>query len=364
MSELQRNAKFDNVKFFLICCVVFGHIANRFADNSYAVACIQFWVYLFHMPAFVYIAGLFSKRTVNEGRWRKIVPYIFLYFGMLTLSFAVSAIKNGVASASVDYFHENGIAWYSLAMFWWGAITILVRKVKPSYVLVISLFLSVISGYSADINSFLVMQRTLIFFPFFYLGYITDIEQLTRRLDHIALKIVSAVLLAGAGVVSYLYYDKIYYWRFLFRGVRPYDNIREGLPYGWGWSWRIAFYLIAMALTLAVICLMPNIKSFISTLGRKTLPIYVFHGTFLSLTLSTIKPLRAWVLSDFTCLKSLLFMVITVLVTSLPIFDFPLRKLMAVPMRTRPADAKGSGKQPPQEEAPAQEAKPLAQSKK
>ena len=358
---MQRNAKFDNVKFFLICCVVFGHIANRFADNSYAVACIQFWVYLFHMPAFVYIAGLFSKRTVNEKRWRKIVPYIFLYFGMLMLSFTVSALKNGVASTTVDFFHENGIAWYALAMFWWGAIAILVRQVKPSYVLAISLFLSVISGYSADVNSFLVMQRTIIFFPFFYLGYITDIDLLVKRLNHAALKIASVALLAATAVITYLYYDKIYYWRYLFRGIKPYDGIKKGLPYGWGWSWRLAFYLISMVLTLAIICIMPNVKSFISALGKKTLPVYVFHGTFLALTLSTIKPLRAWVLADYTCIKCLLFMVLTVLITSLPIFDIPVRKLMTVPMREPVKPKEDAGKQPPQDDAPAEEQKELAQ---
>ena len=358
---MQRNAKFDNVKFFLICCVVFGHIANRFADNSYAVACIQFWVYLFHMPAFVYIAGLFSKRTVNEKRWRKIVPYIFLYFGMLMLSFTVSALKNGVASTTVDFFHENGIAWYALAMFWWGAIAMLVKQVKPSYVLAISLFLSVISGYSADVNSFLVMQRTIIFFPFFYLGYITDIDLLTKRLNHVALKIASVALLAATAVITYLYYDKIYYWRYLFRGIKPYDGIKKGLPYGWGWSWRLAFYLISMVLTLAIICIMPNVKSFISALGKKTLPVYVFHGTFLALTLSTIKPLRAWVLADYTCIKCLLFMVLTVLITSLPIFDIPVRKLMTVPMREPAKPKEDAGKQPPQGDAQEEEQKELAQ---
>ena len=349
---MQRSAKFDNVKFFLMCCVVFGHIANRFADNSYAVACIQFWVYLFHMPAFIYIAGLFSKRTVNENRWRKLTPYIFLYLGMLMLNFTVTALKRGVEAASVDFFHENGIAWFSLAMFWWGTAAILIKRVKPSYVLVISLFLSIISGYSSDVNSFLVMQRTIIFFPFFYLGYITDINWLVKKLDHIALKIASAVVLAATAVITYLYYDKIHYWRYLFRGIKPYDSIKKGLPYGWGWSWRIAFYLIAMVLTLAIICIAPNIKSFISAIGKKTLPIYAFHGTFLALTLSTIKPLRNWVLADGTCIKSLIFMVITVVVTSLPIFDIPLRKLMNVPMRALKPKDKSDEKDHSDEKSP------------
>ena len=174
---------------------------------------------------------------------------------------------------------------------------------------------------------------------------------------------MSALLLAGTGVVSYLYYDKIYFWRFLFRGIRPYNDIGKDLPYGWGWSWRLAFYAIAMLLTLSIICLMPNIKSFISAIGKKTLPIYVFHGTFLALTLSTIKPLRAWMLSDLTCIKSLGFMLLTVVVTSLPIFDIPLRKLMTVPMRTLPAKKKDDAPQtpPPQPGAPATEPKEVAE---
>lgn len=182
-------------------------------------------------------------------------------------------------------------------MFWWGAVAILVKRVKPLYVLGISLFLSVISGYSSDVNSFLVMQRTIIFFPFFYLGYITDVEWLVKKLDQTKFRVASAIVITVTVVLTFLYYNRVSYWRVLFRGIKTYKAINDGLPYAWGWSWRIAAYFISMVLTLAIICLTPNIKSVISGIGRKTLSIYVFHSAFISLSLSKIKWLKKWMLS-------------------------------------------------------------------
>lgn len=325
--------KFDNVKFFLICCVVLGHLGNRYADKSYVLACAQFWIYLFHMPAFIYVSGLFSKKTINENRWSKIVPYIFLFFGMKMLNFAFAVFSKGIESASVNFFHENGIPWYALSMFWWGAVAILVKRVRPAYVLMLSLFLAVISGYSSSVNSFLVMRRTIVFFPFFYLGYITDVDWLVEKLDNIKFKVVSIIVVAVTVAFSFLYYNKIYYWRYLFRGFKPYTGINDGLPYSWGWSWRIAAYLISAILTLAIICLTPSIKSFISSIGKKTLSVFVFHDMLISLSLFKVKWFKQWMLAGNISVKCIVFMSVIVLVTSLPLFDIPLRKLMTVPMR-------------------------------
>ena len=54
--------KWDNYKLFLIICVVLGHIGNYYAASSPLLAKAQFWVYLFHMPAFIFVSGLFSKK--------------------------------------------------------------------------------------------------------------------------------------------------------------------------------------------------------------------------------------------------------------------------------------------------------------
>lgn len=179
------------------------------------------------------------------------------------------------------------------------------------------------------------MRRTIVFFPAYYLGYITDINWLVRKLDNIKIKIASAIVIVATIAFTFLYYDKISYWEVLFRGHAEFSAIKKSLPYAWGWSWQIAAYLISTVLTLAVICLTPSIKSFISDIGKKTLPIYVFHGTFISLSLSKFKWFKKWMLAEGTSVKCLVFMAVIVLVTSLPVFEIPLKKLMEVPMRNQ-----------------------------
>ena len=55
--------------------------------DSRPVLVLQFWVYLFHMPAFVFVSGLFSKNAIKEKRWDKAIPYVFLYLLMKFLLF-------------------------------------------------------------------------------------------------------------------------------------------------------------------------------------------------------------------------------------------------------------------------------------
>lgn len=330
----KRSALYDNMKLFLICCVVLGHLGNRYSDKSMMVGCAQFWVYLFHMPAFIFISGMFSKRTIQNRRWSKAVPYIFLYLGMMTLTFAVSVLLNGIEKSSVNYFGTNGIAWFSLAMFWWYTVTILVDRVHPAYVLSMAVFLALISGYYPKVNNFLIMQRSINFYPFFYLGYIIDPIKLQKFLQQWKVRIVSVVLLAGSIFVSFRYYEKIKYWRLLFRGLRSYDNIKKGLPYAWGWSWRLSAYVISLLLTFAIISLMPDIQCFLSKLGKKTLPVYAFHNVFITLMLR-IGPFKNWVSHGHLGLHCILFMCLIVFVTSLPPFEWVTGLIMNVPMKKK-----------------------------
>ncbi len=330
----KRSALYDNMKLFLICCVVLGHLGNRYADKSAMVGRAQFWIYLFHMPAFIFISGMFSKRTIQNRRWSKAVPYIFLYLGMLTMSFAFSVFTKGIENSSVNYFGTNGPAWFSLAMFWWYTVTILVDKVHPAYVLSVSVFLALISGYYPKVDNFLIMQRSINFYPFFYLGYIMDPIKVQKILKQRKIQVLSFVALAISVLISFRYYEKIKYWRLLFRGLRSYDNIKKGLPYVWGWSWRLSAYVISLVLTFAIISLMPDISCFLSKLGKRTLPVYVFHNVFMSLILR-IGPVGRWVSHGHLALHCIIFMCLIVFVTSLPPFEWVTRLIMNVPMKKK-----------------------------
>ncbi|MBR5262525.1 MAG: acyltransferase family protein, partial [Clostridia bacterium] len=70
-----RLEKWDILKFVLIFFVVFGHFSEQYAGMTG----LFFFIYSFHMPLFIFVSGLFSKRTINENRYDKIFTYFVLY---------------------------------------------------------------------------------------------------------------------------------------------------------------------------------------------------------------------------------------------------------------------------------------------
>src|SRR5699024_11223405 len=58
---MERNAYFDNAKLLLIFFVVFGHMIQPFIDDSVYVGTFYTWLYTFHMPAFIFLAGFYAK---------------------------------------------------------------------------------------------------------------------------------------------------------------------------------------------------------------------------------------------------------------------------------------------------------------
>ena len=61
-----RASRWDNLKCWLIFCVVFGHFSYHFVNQSDFLKGIYTFIYLFHMPTFIFVSGLFSKTIINE----------------------------------------------------------------------------------------------------------------------------------------------------------------------------------------------------------------------------------------------------------------------------------------------------------
>src|SRR5690625_7801367 len=78
---MKRLAYFDNAKLLLIFLVVFGHLIQPFTGDSKSVQTLYTWIYTFHMPAFIFLAGFFAKGSGNiqyiiKLAKRLIIPYL------------------------------------------------------------------------------------------------------------------------------------------------------------------------------------------------------------------------------------------------------------------------------------------------
>lgn len=133
----ERDAFWDNVKFFLIVLVVVGHFLEPYRDVDYYWPRYIFTViYTFHMPLFIFVSGLFSKSVIRGERFRfeRVISFLLLYMIYKIISAVLSHILYG-DEIQIDFFVVQGLAWYLLAMAAWLFITYLVKDIHPVLIL-------------------------------------------------------------------------------------------------------------------------------------------------------------------------------------------------------------------------------------
>ena len=64
----KRVALYDNLKGILIVLVVFGHMMHPVHNTNQALSTCFDLIYLFHMPLFVFLSGLFAKGAYRGGK--------------------------------------------------------------------------------------------------------------------------------------------------------------------------------------------------------------------------------------------------------------------------------------------------------
>lgn len=176
-----RNLKIDNMKGVLILLVVIGHILLPIQGSTRAVTNLFYLIYTFHMPAFVFLSGLFAQHIythvpkapkgpagnraqrrrhratavdtvmqisnddrashrlqVEAGRgqrgasraaantwtagrfnWKRCASVLWLYFLFQTLVFFSEIPAYGRTTRFPDYLHVSGAPWYLLALLLW-----------------------------------------------------------------------------------------------------------------------------------------------------------------------------------------------------------------------------------------------------
>ncbi len=327
----KRIEKWDILKFFLIFTVVLGHIADFYTDRSAEMQNLYLFIYTFHMPLFIFVSGLFSKRTVNEFRFDKIAGYMIVYlFTKLVLAIYVFLAKG---EFRLSLFVDGGLPWFMIAMFTFPLITYPVRKIKFPVVLTVSVVIALIVGYFRGIGDVFSISRIIVYFPFFYVGYAVDAKALKYVCDKSWVKAVSVVVLLIIAIGCFGFGDVFYVLRPLFTGRNPYIAIPEHFEYAF--ALRLFCYVISALAGFSVIALIPNHTKLpaLKVLGARTLSVYVYHYIILYILFNhlglkeLLLPLLPWWALIIMIPLSL---AITVLL-SLNVFYKPLEYMMNLP---------------------------------
>lgn len=275
-----RDNKWDTVKFFMIFCVVFGHILYYFTYNHPAAKGIYFFIYTFHIPVFVFLSGMFSKNTIIKKKWDKSLFYLLLYCILKIGIAAIKSLKTG--ELQVHLLWDSTPAWYLLAMAVYFVVTIvLLQKWKINQLLIIALFLGCIAGCDNHFGDHYASMRIATFYPFFLMGYKMDAKRLRSVLTDKKIQIPAFLIIVLAFMISLKYNGTLYSFIQLLKGRTTYEAV--GLSGLMGPFVRVIYYIGAFLLIFCILSIIPALKGFPSALGQNTLIIYILHPFIITL---------------------------------------------------------------------------------
>lgn len=326
MNQNQRVCVWDNLKCILIFSVVVGHFTNQFADQSDWMRSMSIFIYSFHMPLFIFLSGLLQKKWDDDHpfQWSKPVYYIILGYLLKIMIYAIKIFFG--QNAEFSFFSDTGIPWYMFAMAAYMMIMYLTRKWNYKIWLPLSVMIACLAGYVEEIGSFLYISRILVFFPFYYLGYILKPEDVRKVTHRKWIKYLAVCVIALCLYVSFFHIDEVYSYIRLFTGRNAYALINVE---GCNWVHRFVWYGLAVVLGTSIISLTPDKNlSFAGIIGQRTLQIYFWHRLALYVLMYSgfadslkITFAGAWI-------PTYLFLaVIITLALSLDLFGKPLQKL-------------------------------------
>ena len=271
----KRDYLFDNNRTLLIFLVVAGHVIETIYRNNWFLEGLKWIIYSFHVPAFVFISGYFSKKasTLKDLIRKLLVPYlVFEVLYYLLYTFVIHK------ETKLYLLHPKFTLWYLLALFFWKWITPYFKKI-PGY-FILSILTGVAIGFSSMKDNFLTIPRALVFYPYFLAGttlersVVTDMRN--RKIGTVKLSVLFGILFVLACVSIFFFMDKIPVSPQIFYGRYSYATM-EQTP-ATGVLLRLLAYGIGFLITYGILLIIPEKESSTCVIGQRTMQIYLFHG--------------------------------------------------------------------------------------
>ena len=265
-----RDHYLDTTKAVLIFLVVFGHFLERMIGWGNPIDHVLLGtIYFVHMPAFIFISGLFYK----DNKWFKnIIFFIALYIPFQLLFPLFDALWSGKFQLNWHIFDRPyWVLWYLQGMIVWTVLAHFLMKLKH-FAVPISIILCLLVGLSPWNNYQYSVGRIFTFFPFFMIGVmygktlIHKIQQFHKVwiLGFIILLMIASLVYFAQVKSSWLY------------GSYSYAQLKVSAVDGT--LIRSFYMLISILGVFAIFALSKTLGSRWVKLGKNTLPVYLLHG--------------------------------------------------------------------------------------
>jgi len=279
--QTHENYLLYNAKFFLVFLIVFGHFIAPFTEYNIYYKTLYLFIYTFHIPMFIFISGIFSKKEIAKEEIKKytanlILPLIIFQTLYSLFDFYITDNFSFYNFIFIPYW----ILWYLLSLFFWKIILPYALKIK--YILPVSILLSAIIGYLPIDGYFLSLSRTVVFFPIFLLGHYAT-PNFFSNIKFKGDKILSIFIIAGFLLFFYANTSIDYRWLY---GAVNYNSLGNSQWYAG--IYRLFLIAGSLLLGISAIKLIPAGKNYFTSLGKNSLAVYLWHGFIIKFFKTTL----------------------------------------------------------------------------
>ncbi|WP_249869370.1 acyltransferase family protein [Oceanobacillus saliphilus] len=272
---MKRNSFFDNAKVLLIFLVVFGHIIQPFVEGSAGMNTLYMWIYTFHMPAFILLAGFFAKGSGNKEYIFNLMKKLLVPYLIFQVLYTIYYFYIGRSGWQTGIFYPHWSLWFLLSLFSWHILLYWFKKIPALLSISIAVMIGLIVGYFGEIGHTFSLSRTFVFFPFFLIGFWLTEKQI-MWIKHKAVKMISIAVMAGLAVAIYYLPDINSGWLL---ASKSYSDL--GMAQFGGIA-RLLVYVTAGVMVISVLAWVPKKNlGLITDLGKRTLYVYLLHGFFI-----------------------------------------------------------------------------------
>lgn len=258
-----RNYRMDNIKCFLIFCVVLGHMLElTYAGGGYRI------IYSFHMPAFIFISGYYAQ--FNREKIVSCLIYPYILFQFLYLIFDAVINNQNPAILKFQFTTPYWLLWYLMVLIFYYLLLPFMDGINEIFLLISGCVVSLVIGFDQSIGYYLSLSRFFTFLPYFILGRVwkhLNIDILFRSYIFKFLNVIGVLVTCFfLGKFQYINNAMLY-------GSYSYVNA--------GYSILIKGLLLLCASNwiLFFMWIFPNFKiPFISSIGKNTFNIFLLHG--------------------------------------------------------------------------------------
>ncbi|WP_051299643.1 acyltransferase family protein [Arthrobacter castelli] len=278
-TSTRRDQRLDSAKGILISLVVLGHLLEATsAWNADVIRLPLTIIYMFHMPAFIFLSGMTAKRDNLSRRIGVFLVLLLTFQGLYYVAVWLSPLERDFSP-----FMPFWLLWFLLSMIWWLLLLPLVWRM-PRTAVAVSVVIAISAGAIDEMGYAFSISRVLVFLPFFITGtvYGRQILDVAGRIPF-RVKLCAAVLCLALGWILFAA-DIHQGWLY---GSYSFDRLDTGTVEGL--AVRAGLLAVAGFTTVTVLSLMPRHQNPVTAIGKRSLGIFLVHG-FVVLALTPLLP--------------------------------------------------------------------------